>query len=1318
MSVEPVHTERRPRDVVISILAVLGVAAIPAAGATAAPATESLDLTNSGTAVVHRQDETTVSPGVRLTEFTRYEPAGWLRGAVLEVDLENPAISIDYLHPGAVAENKTVLDMVEETGAFAGVNGDFFDINNSGAANGIGVDEDGGILTSPVPGHNNALVIDSRGLGHITEVALEGRVVINDGATELPVVGVNSTNFTADGVGVFTADWGTYQRANHLTDLADAVEVWIDESSQVVTTAQPVGDGEIPAGVRVLVVPAGPAAEQFRALELGDAVQVSYSIRSDADEAVVAIGGQAGQHLVTDGVPATFSDATVHPRTAVGLDDDGTRLILAAVDGRSDASRGLSLSELAVFMNDLGATNALNLDGGGSTTLVSQRPGEEGAEVINEPSDGYEREDANGIGVVVEEGSGVVQSYTVRPQLRADDADRVFPGLHRPLEALGYDENHHAVETPAETWTSSDPDVLEVGPDGLATAGESGTATVTAATGEAAGEAEVAVLGELVRIEAVPNVLAMPSPDDVAQLAIVGYDARGYSAPIDFADITVDGHEGTLEVTRGMRASVDVNAVIENGAADLTVSVGEHEAGVAVLVGTEDVLATSFENFDDWYTTGARSENEIAPSEGREDDSGVALTVNFDAATGTRNANILPEEPFEPFDGQLQEIGAWFKGDGRGSPETYFWVRDAEGVRTPIYGPSVEGTEWQWISVPVSQNLSFPLAFDGLAVFETGAANQYQSTILVDDVEAVVAPLADAPQAGRYRDAAVAPAGATDDAALRVAVMSDAQFVARNPESEIVAAARQTLQEIVAEDPDVLVINGDLVDEAAPEDFDLAREILDSELAGADFPWYYVPGNHEIMGGEIDNFIAEFGPTHQHFDVAGTRFITLNSATGRLGSEFGQVAMLREQLDLAAEDPEISGVLVFAHHPTRDFLPTAASQMSDRHEAAMLEDWLSDFRNGSGKSAAMIASHVGAFDVRSQDGVVHAINGNSGKGPSSTPDNGGFTGWTMLGIDPEHGEWRAAEAEWLDVEINPRTESIAITAPDQLAGDDFAQVSAVLTQDETRDVPVQWPVSSRWSGGNGVHVGDLATAAAGALVALDPATGLLSALDRRWDGDAFVPAGSAQEPTGEERTESVEISVTVNGVTAAHPIDVTVPVVAEVAPEPEPTDGATEEPTDGATEEPTDGATEEPTDSGIRVSLGSDAVVRGEDVSLTAQGFLPNERVEIELRPGGGLLATTQADASGIVSATVTVPADTEPGDYRLAVVGLDSGDVGEAEVTVTVANAGGDGPGGSGDDLATTGVSAGLLGGVSALLLMTGVAIATTRRRRQQLIS
>lgn len=91
-----------------------------------------------------------------------------------------------------------------------------------------------------------------------------------------------------------------------------------------------------------------------------------------------------------------------HPRTAVGITEDRRTLILVAVDGRSDQSVGMTCPELGDLMESLGSHVAVNLDGGGSTTLYMQGRG-----VVNRPSGGSERVVANHLGVVLDGTTGV-----------------------------------------------------------------------------------------------------------------------------------------------------------------------------------------------------------------------------------------------------------------------------------------------------------------------------------------------------------------------------------------------------------------------------------------------------------------------------------------------------------------------------------------------------------------------------------------------------------------------------------------------------------------------------------------------------------------------------------------------------------------------------------------------------------------------------------------------------------------------------------------------------------------------------------------------
>ena len=115
------------------------------------------------------------------------------------------------------------------------------------------------------------------------------------------------------------------------------------------------------------------------------------------------IGG--GQIILRDGkrvTSAAKSAGVRHPRTAIGLDETGTQLTFLIVDGRQPKlSIGMKLPELSAEMLRLGCDSALNLDGGGSTTLVFRNPLTRRLVVVNSPSDTRERAVADVLGVTV-----------------------------------------------------------------------------------------------------------------------------------------------------------------------------------------------------------------------------------------------------------------------------------------------------------------------------------------------------------------------------------------------------------------------------------------------------------------------------------------------------------------------------------------------------------------------------------------------------------------------------------------------------------------------------------------------------------------------------------------------------------------------------------------------------------------------------------------------------------------------------------------------------------------------------------------------------
>ncbi len=1116
-------------------------------GETRDDAVADLPLDDAGNAIVTRREERLLAPGLELTEFARLSADGWLSGEVLVADLGpvgdlSPGqVGVGYLGADRIADSTSVSDMANASGAVAAINGDYFDINNSDAPLGVAVDG-GRLLKSPTPGRSRSVAIGPDGAGRLAQLFLEGSVAWSADGTDhdLPVAGLNVTSLPAGGVAVYDAAWGDYTRTRALGAGETGVEVTVAADGAVLAVGEPRA-GQLPDGVRAIVARPGAAADALATLTPGDTVEVAYGLREDAGDVSVAIGGGVEDWLLEDGEVTSGSGSHVelrHPRTAVGFSEDGRTAYFVVVDGRQTRSIGMNLYELGELMAQVGADDAINLDGGGSSDMVARIPGDETVSVINNPSDGYERPVPNGLGLFAPEGSGRVAGYDLRTAVPADDADRVFPGLHRTLVAEGYDETRDAVDTAPTTWRTAAPSTARVSGDGATAVLEgrsSGTTRVTAASGPsrgaASGSLDVEVLGELVRTSVGSPVVTLADDQSTATLVLTGHDARGFTAPVEARDITVTGGsdadgEPLAALEPAADGSFTVRALQPSGATSFRLAVGSGADAivteVAVAVGLDQVSVADFSDAAQWTSAHDRAPGgSVGPASGYDGAPGLRLTYDFTQSTATRGQYAVAPGGARQVPGQPRMVTAWVNGDGNGS-----WlrlqVRQGNGVTTQLDGPFVDWTGWRLAEFAVPSGVEFPLTLQRFRVLETRPAAQYTGEIVVSDLRAHVPPDVTVPDVPRVEDPVVTTYGGTEGSPLRIAVMSDAQFVARSPESPAVEGARQTLREIVAADPDLLVINGDFVDEASPADFDLARRILTEELGepGTEpFPWYYVPGNHEIMGGSIANFEAEFGERTRVVDVPArdghglTRLVMLDTSTGRLNHDFAQVQMLRNALDGAAQDDRISGVVVFGHHPLDDPLPTKASQLSDRLEADLLRGWYEEFRESTGKPIASVGAHVGVFHADTQDGVPYLVNGNSGKSPSSTPANGGFTGWSMLGLDPAD----ARERDWLAWEVRTRAESVTVDGPGRLSTGQAGDVSAVAVQDGTREVPVAWPVSSRW-GGEDVCV-----------TTLDGERDLLDAR-RHCGGRDVLAVDPSSGTTLALRPGDAELTVTVNGV--------------------------------------------------------------------------------------------------------------------------------------------------------------------------------------------
>lgn len=133
---------------------------------------------------------------------------------------------------------------------------------------------------------------------------------------------------------------------------------------------------------------------------IGDQSEFS-SIRSEIQEAV---GGRVT--LVSNGIISSQTSHVLEPRTAIGVSEDGTKVYMLVVDGRKfHYSNGMSYEELAKCLKALGAYDAINLDGGGSSTYFVRTDNDDDSlrfQLRNWPSDngGVERAVANGLLII------------------------------------------------------------------------------------------------------------------------------------------------------------------------------------------------------------------------------------------------------------------------------------------------------------------------------------------------------------------------------------------------------------------------------------------------------------------------------------------------------------------------------------------------------------------------------------------------------------------------------------------------------------------------------------------------------------------------------------------------------------------------------------------------------------------------------------------------------------------------------------------------------------------------------------------------------
>lgn len=704
-----------------------------------------------------------VASGILYSHFGVTTASGPLDVHHLRVDLTNPTVKlgVGLARDRLMSDDEPVSSMVLRSGAIAGVNGDYFDIRESGMPLNILV-RDGVLLRSPW--RFVALAFGRDGTARIVRFRWTGTITVTETGETRPLAGYNS-GIAQDGIiaisdvrgfGAPPPDGGTRQTVAELVSANDATEFIVKPES--VTPLAPPGEpgrssesgryfvkqlwpqqafyAPFAKGTMILLGRGTGADWLSQKLTAGQQIQLNLTTDPDWHDVHAAIGGgpvlvQNGQVVEDPDAPAPQERDRRHPVIAVGIARDGRTLTLVEVDGRQpNFSIGLTRPELASYMQWLGAYQAMAFDSGGSATMVARLPGQPQPTVVNSPSDGRERPVANALLVY----STSVPGPAVKLLVNANQPLRLFAGATYPLSIIGLDDQGNPVPPAEPLQVSTSPAVASYG-DGVVRAGPvAGEGVLQVQSGPAAGTARVSVLTRLRRLVVSPEAVSLV-PGAGWTFAVAGQDGDG-------RQVALPDRAGTWTVTPPWLGTISAPGEFVAGERAGTGSIVAHLGGartqVRVTIGNAarpihqfERGEWSFRGYPDTVTGSVALVTE--PSHQRRPSAQLVFRLD---GPSSRAAYLLTRLGIT---GSPTAMTMWVYGDGSG-----VWLR---GTYEPASGPPgtvtfarrVTWRGWRSVTAQLPSGVGVPITWTSFYVVETDPNRTPHGVLYLSSLRAIYA---------------------------------------------------------------------------------------------------------------------------------------------------------------------------------------------------------------------------------------------------------------------------------------------------------------------------------------------------------------------------------------------------------------------------------------------------------------------------------------------------------------------------------------------------------------------------------------------------
>lgn len=693
--------------------------------------------------------KTELAPGAEYTWYDMKIDRGLEKMHFVEFDPDTPNLELRAgTKGGYVYGMKGLTEMAAYTDApgnrvIAGINGDFYDLSGygTGVPNGLFIDG-GRILNSASSSYAFGLKED--GTSVYGKPKLTMSIDIDGKKTNLTSINrYRASNHLV----LYTPDYYTTTKTTAagtevvLQVLEGDVKSGDTMRLKVLEIRENQGDAPLRKGTVVLSA-SGTSIPVVSGLVAGDELSASFQLDDEWQDVSMVIGGQGP--LVEDGVvKLNVGPEGVHPRTAIGTKADGS-IVLFEIDGRAPGfSEGVTTEELAKILANMGVVDAINLDGGGSSTFVARMPGTSNVKMMNQGSDGGERATGNGLLLVNTAPEKTASKLAVTP-----NEERVLAGSSFEFTSAAVDPTGHPAKHEGTIIWSTAPELGTFEGDGVFKAGQDAfVGQVSVSSGTLEGTADVEVVSELTELR-FPNEIKTYNTGISETLMVTALrDGKVIRSSNNVFEWRVEGDIGTVD-EKGV-----FHATNEGGkSGTIIVSYKGIETSMQVNVGVPPVVLEEFDSIEKYKASGA-SNNSVSvelntdPDFIRSGDGSIKLSYDFIGKTGTSGAYVSSNSKTDNIQipGYPEKIGMWVFGDGKGH-----WLRAQ--VRDGNYAAfnidftdansGVNWTGWKYVEAAVPAGKTTPLSMDmPVRYMQTNNNKKTAGAIYIDQVRAVYGPL-------------------------------------------------------------------------------------------------------------------------------------------------------------------------------------------------------------------------------------------------------------------------------------------------------------------------------------------------------------------------------------------------------------------------------------------------------------------------------------------------------------------------------------------------------------------------------------------------